>query len=399
VNFKYVQNYFEDETLKEYTFLLYSGIGFGGIDGQAFAQELSYIASLEEVETIHVRLCSSGGSVIDGMAIISAMLNCKKTIITYADGLVASIASLIFLCGDITMMWDCAILMFHNTSGASAEVLENFNAVLNNLYQKRLGRSAEEVKAWMDKTTFFLPAEAKELGLVDQVFETALKVKYQEEVELVEENVTALLDLYVQNLAHFEGNANLKITQVDMIKNELVELFKLDTSVEDATLVEQVQNLLTQVATLTELQNTLVLKDTELEAVKNQLVEKDTMLTEKETEITGLATKVDEKEQAVIELTNQVTEYQAEDVKRQDEKVNALVEGALVANKITAVEKEDWLDFAKKDYTRTEKLLNSLRPVRTKLSDRMEIENNAGVNDNTFAARMKEIEAKAKGKK
>jgi type IV secretory pathway VirJ component len=204
----------------------------------------------------------------------------------------------------------------------------------------------------------------------------------------------------VQNLTHFEGNENLKITQkTDMIKNQLVELFQLDAEVEESAVLEQVQNILTQVATLSELQNQLVLKDTELETVKNQLVEKDTLLTEKESEITELTTKVDEKEKTVIDLTNQVTEFQAEEVKRQEEKVNTLVDAALVANKITNVEKDDWLDFAKKDYTRTEKLLNSLRPVRIKLSDRMEIENNAGVADKPFTARMKEIEDKAKQKK
>lgn len=372
----YVQNNFEDATLKEYTFNLYSVIGGYGVNGQDFANELAFIASLEEVETIHVRICSPGGSVLDGMAIISAMLTCKKTIITYLDGVAASIASLIFLCGDITMMWESGILMFHNTSGGNPEVLEKFNTVLNTLYQKRLKRTAEEVKAWMDAETYFLPTEAVALGMVDKVFETKEKVSYAEKAGV--EQATALFDLYVQNLGIFEGNDSLtlKNNYDDMLQDKLVELYNLGADVTGDQVLEKVQE------TLAQLQNLAVLQDakltletqvtnftTELESVKNQLTEKDTQLGEKNLEITELTTAKETKETQVIELTNKLTEYQGEEVKRQNERVEALVNSALASHKITANEKEAWTASAVENYDRTEKMLAGMRSLRNKISD------------------------------
>lgn len=398
----YVQNYFEDATLKEYTFNLYSTIGGYGVNGQEFANELAFIASLEEVETIHVRICSPGGSVLDGMAIISAMLNCKKTIITYLDGVAASIASLIFLCGDITMMWESGILMFHNTSGGNPEVLEKFNAVLNTLYQKRLKRTAEEVKAWMDAETYFLPTEAVALGLVDKVFETKEKVSYAEKAkEEGVENATALFDLYVQNLGIFEGNdsLNLKNKEDEMIQDKLVELFNLGTDVTGDQVVEKVQETLTQLQNLAVLQDAKLALETqvtnftsELESIKNQLTEKEAQLSEKDGEITELTTAKEAKETQVIELTNKLTEYEGEEVKRQNERVEVLVNSALASFKITANEKDAWTASAVENYDRTEKMLAGMRSLRNKISDVLNKQEDPNAQAlNPFAAKKAEL--------
>ena len=406
----YVQNYFEGNTLKEYTFNLYSVIGGCGANGQDFANELAFIASLEEVETIHIRICSPGGSVLDGLAIISAILNCKKTVITYADGLVASIASLIFLAGDITLMWECGMLMFHNASGGSPDVLEKFNTVLNTLYQKRLNKTAEQVKAWMDAETYFLPQEAVAEGLVDKIFETPEKVAYAEKAKedgvQSPESVNALFELYVQNLSIFEGNESLtlKNKQDAMLQDKLVELYNLAGDVTGDQVLEKVQE------TLTQLQNLAVLQDakatleaqvtnyvSELESIKNQLVEKDSALSEKETEITTLTTQVDQKETQVIELTNKLSDYQGEEVKRQNERVEALVNGALAAQKISASEKDEWVATANDNYERAEKMLNGMRSLRNKISDVLNKKEDPNASElNPFAAKKAEVKNRLK---
>jgi ATP-dependent Clp protease protease subunit len=162
------------ESGNEATVYLYDVIdSWFGVDAQEFVRELAAL----DVETIHVRINSPGGSVFDGMAIYNALKQHRAEIVTHVDGLAASAASVIALAGDEVRMGTGAFLMIHNAWGMAigdademrqmADTLEKINGSLVGIYATRTGMDAEEVQALMDAETWFTAEEAIEAGLAD----------------------------------------------------------------------------------------------------------------------------------------------------------------------------------------------------------------------------------------
>lgn len=112
------------ENTDEATILLYSYIGetyeynedlgrwqMDGVTDIAFIQELSRLA--EKYSTIHIRLNSPGGDFFHGNAIMTAIQSCKAEVHTWNDGIVASMAADIWLCGKVRHMAKNALVMIH----------------------------------------------------------------------------------------------------------------------------------------------------------------------------------------------------------------------------------------------------------------------------------------------
>ncbi len=399
MNFKYVQNYFEDDKLTDYTMNLKSPVGSNydyGVNGSAFAEELDLIASLPEVERIHIRICSPGGSVIEGMSIITSILNCKKQVITYADGFVASIASLIFISGDITKMWDAGLLMFHGCSGGDAESLEYFNGALSTVYQKRLGKTKDEVEKWMSKDTYFTASDAKEAGIVDEVYETEFKIKYAEK-ELTAENVGALFNMELTNMATVD-NVEIKNKTQEMELDKLIEVCNLAPEATNEEVINHIQTVQNDVANLA-----LLKEETEAlkVSVENYVLELNTVKNELEVKneaINTLNATVNEKSLLVANLSEQVTKFEAEDTKRHELKIENLINTAIEAKKINATLKNEWTEIAKDNYERAEKLINGMVATRTRLSDVINADTTVNEGSTSFASVKKEIVAKIDNK-
>ena len=66
---------------------------------------------------IHVRINSNGGEVYSGIAIFNALRHSQADIRIYVDGIAASMASVIALCGKPVEMSKYARLMLHSVSG------------------------------------------------------------------------------------------------------------------------------------------------------------------------------------------------------------------------------------------------------------------------------------------
>jgi len=179
--------------------LLYDKIGVDqesgeGISGRRFAEEL-YMLS-RQYRRINVRINSSGGKVIDGLSICSAILNINKTVSgvrvdTYVDGLALSIAGLIAVCGKMVYMSNFAQLMVHNPfipppkeTGTEKEskattsepsgthrTLHQIKEMLVTLLTTRTGLSPEMLSSMMNSTTWLNAEEALQQGFVDEIFE------------------------------------------------------------------------------------------------------------------------------------------------------------------------------------------------------------------------------------
>ena len=118
-----------------------------------------------------------------GIAIYNAIRQSNADIRLYVDGVAASMASVIALCGKPVEMSRYARLMLHSVSGGCygnkqemakciAEI-ESLEDSLGEMYAQRMGMSKEEVKAqYFDGTDHWLTAqEALQMGLIDGIYD------------------------------------------------------------------------------------------------------------------------------------------------------------------------------------------------------------------------------------
>lgn len=163
--------------------LLYGDIGdsYGAVTSGQIAREL--MAAEAAYKNIDVRINSVGGEVYTGIAIFNALRASKANITLYVDGVAASMASVIALCGKPVYMSRYARLMLHSVSGGCygnkkdlKEVLDEIESLedtLCQMYAERLGKDKAAIKtAYFDGTDHWLTAdEALGLGLVDGIYD------------------------------------------------------------------------------------------------------------------------------------------------------------------------------------------------------------------------------------
>ena len=163
--------------------LLYGGIGSGEnrVDSSAVVAELMDLAS--RYENIDVRINSMGGEVYAGMAIFNAIRAAQANINIYVDGVAASMAGVIALCGRPLHMSKYARLMLHQVSGgiygtskdirSYADQVDALTNVLVDVVAEKSGLKTEEVRQkWFDGEDHWITAqEAMDLKLADSIYD------------------------------------------------------------------------------------------------------------------------------------------------------------------------------------------------------------------------------------
>ena len=140
------------------TIFLYGDIGdYTEVQSGRIAQELMEAERVSR--RIHVRINSNGGEVYSGIAIFNALRHSQADIRIYVDGIAASMASVIALCGKPVEMSKYARLMLHSVSGGCygnkqdlqrcMEEIESLEGSLSEIYAERLGMSKEEVEKYV----------------------------------------------------------------------------------------------------------------------------------------------------------------------------------------------------------------------------------------------------------
>lgn len=163
--------------------LLYGNVGDGErVDSARVVAELMELAAAYSSIDIHIH--SNGGDVFSGIAIYNALRTVQANITIYIDGLAASIAGIIALCGKPLYMNKFARIMLHRVSGGSygtadelrqaadlAEALEND---LTAMISQRCKMTAQEVRErFFDGQEHWInAAEALQLGLIDGIVDT-----------------------------------------------------------------------------------------------------------------------------------------------------------------------------------------------------------------------------------
>lgn len=148
-----------------------------GISAAAFAREWRKVEAAGKPARCYFN--TPGGDVFDGAAIYNILARSKVAVEGYVDGTALSISSMILMACDTIHMAETSWLMLHNpwsvTVGNAADH-EKTIGTLNTLksgmcaaYCKRSGMKAEEMDRVMGEETWLTAAQAKEMGLCDDI--------------------------------------------------------------------------------------------------------------------------------------------------------------------------------------------------------------------------------------
>jgi ATP-dependent Clp protease protease subunit len=146
------------------------------VSAKSFLDDLN---ALGDVDTITLRINSPGGDIFDGVAIHNAIKNHKAKVTAHVDGIAASAASYIAMAADRIVMPANAFMLIHGASGfvfgnaddmrETAADLDRVDKSITATYVARSKSTTAKIKAIMKEDRLMDAAEAKDLGLADEV--------------------------------------------------------------------------------------------------------------------------------------------------------------------------------------------------------------------------------------
>jgi ATP-dependent Clp protease protease subunit len=164
---------------------LYGDIGGGGwfsegITANQFQKDLRALGNVDEID---FHLNSPGGVIFEGQAMRALLQQHKAHVVTHIDGLAASAAVAVAMGGDEIRIADGGFMMIHNARGfmfgeakdmrKQADMLDNVNTQVAELYVQKTGATLPQVLQWMDEETWMNAEDAVAKGFADKVMEQA----------------------------------------------------------------------------------------------------------------------------------------------------------------------------------------------------------------------------------
>jgi ATP-dependent Clp protease protease subunit len=149
--------------------------------------QLLYLEAEDSEEAIHIYISSPGGSVMAGFAILDTMQLISAPVHTYAMGMVASMAAVIFTCGEKGHRYILpnAEVMIHQplggTQGQASDIEIQANHIISlkkRLYKiiaKATGKNIRTIEKESDRDNYFEATKAIEFGLADTVLTSLSK--------------------------------------------------------------------------------------------------------------------------------------------------------------------------------------------------------------------------------
>lgn len=128
-------------------------------------------------DDVVIEVNSQGGLCTAGFEMYSAIKQYEGNVEVHVIN-ACSAATFILCAADRVLMSDAAVVMIHNTQSSwgggdyrdaqmTADMLREFNESVLNVYEKKTGKSREELQAMMDNDTYMSPRTAIENGFAD----------------------------------------------------------------------------------------------------------------------------------------------------------------------------------------------------------------------------------------
>lgn len=218
--------------MKKTTVQLYGAIeGSGDNSAANFMKRFGEAqATADEVE-LHIHC--PGGDVFEGNVIYNAILQSKKPVDVYIDGMAASMASIVMLAGRKIYMAENSFVMIHSPytfAAGTSEDLEKSAHLLRSMeeafvaaYSKRTGKEAEAVKEWMKGDNWFTAKEALAEKLIDGIVDASNVEIVIPEEEIKKTKAEALF----RQFSAFSNNIYQPKNKNKMDKQSLIDKFGL----------------------------------------------------------------------------------------------------------------------------------------------------------------------------
>jgi ATP-dependent Clp protease, protease subunit len=145
--------------------------------------QLLYLEAEDSSEPIHMYISSPGGSVMAGLAILDTMQLISAPVHTYGLGMVASMAAVLFTCGEPGHRYVLpnAEVMIHQPLGGAQGQASDIEIQANHIIslKKRLyailakatGNTPKTIEKASDRDNYFIAEDAIKFGLADQVLD------------------------------------------------------------------------------------------------------------------------------------------------------------------------------------------------------------------------------------
>ena len=194
---------------------IYDIIGYWGVSAKSFLDDAK-AKGVFDAKTLNLRIHSPGGDVMDGLAIYNTLSRLSARIDIYIDGIAASMASVIACLPNATVhMPENAWMMIHKPWGGAcgnsddmretADWLDRNEAMLLSIYEKKTGKSREELAAMLTEETWLDGAQAVDLGFAN-ILEAPLQAAAAINPNRMKE--FANMPSSLKNLIAPRGNAN-----------------------------------------------------------------------------------------------------------------------------------------------------------------------------------------------
>ena len=174
-----INNNIDEELLKNRIVFLEGEIN--SKSANELIKKVLYLDSISK-EPISIYISSPGGSVIFGFSIIDTLSIIESKIKTIAIGLCASMATILLMSGDERYATKNSEIMIHDIFsnaplGRQIDIKRSLNNITNyrniiiDLFEKKTGKTKEEIEESISYDHYMTAEEAKTFGMVDVVIE------------------------------------------------------------------------------------------------------------------------------------------------------------------------------------------------------------------------------------
>ena len=163
--------------------IIFIGTPIDDVIANLVIAQLLFLEAEDPEKDINIYVNSPGGMVTSGMAIYDTMQFINSDVATTCVGLAASMGALL-LCagasGKRTSLPHSRIMIHQPLGGVQGQVTDieiqtkefrKHKAQINEILARHTGQSIDRIEEDTDRNYFMSPAEAKEYGLIDEVFE------------------------------------------------------------------------------------------------------------------------------------------------------------------------------------------------------------------------------------
>lgn len=217
INFK---NETDSCSIRIYDYIGDDGWG-GGVTTNFIEEQLNNAGN----KPINIYINSHGGEVFEGFAIYNILKRYEGYKTVYIDGIAASIASVIALCGNKLIMPKASMMMIHNASGWAGgtaddlkkvvQALEQINEAIRGIYLQKTNLSEEELTNLMDNETFMTSEQCLQYGFADEIIDdgsntiTNVKTSIKTYLDDLDKKIKVFNDLkqmYLNSQVQVDGN-------------------------------------------------------------------------------------------------------------------------------------------------------------------------------------------------